>query len=42
MSLDQVAEKGNMNEHLKWLLKLTLAATSLVSLIQAGRDRGWI
>jgi hypothetical protein len=31
-----------MNDQIKWLLKLGIAAVSLWSLIQDGRERGWV
>ena len=31
-----------MNDQLKWLLKLSLAAASLWSVVQQGRRRGWL
>lgn len=31
-----------MNEQLKWFLTITATAVSLVSLVQTGRNRGWL
>jgi len=31
-----------MNEQLKWMMKLAVSAAGFVSLLQVGRENGWL